>query len=127
MFAKDLSNTNIFATKTRSLIIKNIYCLCLGAFVAIVSGLSGSGFRLGPFAPYQGKILPGLRIPWGSNRPLIFFIQSRLFPCSASMNCLLPIPTPCSPVAVPPKLMALNDFLRLVPSPLKRNKDFKAC
>ncbi len=30
-------------TKTRSLIIINIYCLCLGAFVAIFSGLSGFG------------------------------------------------------------------------------------
>ena len=30
-------------TKTPSLIIINIYCLCLGAFVAILSGLSGLG------------------------------------------------------------------------------------
>ena len=29
--------------KTRSLIIINIFCLCLGAFVAILSGLSGLG------------------------------------------------------------------------------------
>jgi hypothetical protein len=35
---------NIFATKTRSLIILNIFSLCLGAwFVAILSGLSGLG------------------------------------------------------------------------------------
>ena len=50
MFAKDLSN-KIFSpprhedTKTRSLIIINIYYLCLGAFVAILPGLSGSGYR----------------------------------------------------------------------------------
>ena len=40
MFAKDLSNIYFRHqdTKTRSLIIINIYCLCLGAFVAILSG-----------------------------------------------------------------------------------------
>ncbi len=32
-------------TKTRSLIIINIYFLCLSAFVAILSGLSGLGLN----------------------------------------------------------------------------------
>jgi len=46
MLAKDLSNppaADHQDTRTRSLIIINIYCLCLGAFVAILSGLSGLG------------------------------------------------------------------------------------
>jgi len=44
MFAKDLSNPPAAGhqgTKTRSLIIIKFYFLCLGAFVAILCGLSG--------------------------------------------------------------------------------------
>jgi hypothetical protein len=50
MFAKDLPNKKYFRhkdTKTRSLIIINIYFLCFGAIVAILSGLSGLGISGG--------------------------------------------------------------------------------
>ena len=47
MFAKDLSNppaADHQDTKARSLIIINISSLCLGAVVAILTGLSELGF-----------------------------------------------------------------------------------
>jgi hypothetical protein len=42
-------NINLFNVfdLARSLLIINIYCLCLGALVAILSGFSGSGFQTG--------------------------------------------------------------------------------
>ena len=59
-------------------------------------------------ALFHGNILPGLRMPLGSNSALICLIHSRLLPCSAGMYFFLPRPTPCSPVAVPPKSSALD-------------------
>ena len=47
------------------------------------------------------NIFPGFMMPWGSKSSLICLINLRLSPCSFFINFLFPIPTPCSPVAVP--------------------------
>jgi hypothetical protein len=49
----------------------NIYCLCLGAFVAILSGLSGLGFRIMVFGACAERNTQNTKhrcCSWGANR-----------------------------------------------------------
>jgi hypothetical protein len=54
--------SNQFLIYIRDVAVINIYCLCLGAFVAILSGLSGLGFLNGmgatnaPELKYEGRL-----------------------------------------------------------------------
>lgn len=50
--------------------------------------------------------LPGFRMPFGSNICLMDFIHGRVSSCSCARYGIFPIPTPCSPVQVPPRSSA---------------------
>jgi len=52
---------------------------------------------------YSRKSLPGLSTPRGSSAALISRITVTASPCSLYRNSRLPMPTPCSPVEVPPQ------------------------
>ena len=59
-----------------------------------------------------GSTLPGFMIPFGSKLALIACISGIRSPCSRSSAPILPRPTPCSPVHVPPRARASSTMLR---------------
>ncbi len=64
-----------------------------------------------PHGAVAGSTLPGFRIPFGSKLALIACISGIRSPCSCSSAPILPRPTPCSPVQVPPRASASSTTL----------------
>ena len=60
---------------------------------------------------HHGNILPGFKIQFGSKVCFTSRITSSAMPCSIFIKRDLPIPTPCSPVAVPFNEIAFSTTL----------------